>query len=58
MIFNKYDFDGMRNWLKTLKGSFSVRRARINIFDRFRYQERYEDIYNFIIEMGGEIEDN
>lgn len=56
MKFNQFDFDGMRQWLKTLSGSFEIRRARINIFDRFRYQERYEELYNFIFEMGGEIE--
>lgn len=55
MKFNQFDFEGMRQWLKTLNGSFEIRRARINIFDRFRYQERYEELYNFISEMGGEI---
>lgn len=56
MKFNQFDFDGMREWLKTLNGSFEIRRARINIFDRFRYQERYDELYNFILEMGGIIE--
>lgn len=56
MTFKMYDFEDMRAWLKTLSGSFEIRRARINIFDRFRYQERYEELYHFIIEMGGKIE--
>jgi hypothetical protein len=32
--------------------------ARINIFDRYRYREDYEAIYNFIKEMGREIKDD
>lgn len=55
MEFNSTDFESMRDWLKTLPGSFSIRRARINIFDRFRYREDYESLYDFIKEMGGEI---
>lgn len=57
MTFKIYDFNAMRNWLRSLPGSFEIRRARINIFDRYRYREDYEAIYNFIIEMGGIIED-
>ena len=57
MTFKITDFDAMRNWLRTLSGPFEIRRARINIFDRYRYREDYEAIYNFIIELGGEIED-
>lgn len=56
MTFNYLDFDSMRDWLKTFDGNFSIRRARINIFDRYRYREDYEAIYNFIEEMGGTIE--
>ena len=57
MTFKMNDFDTMRNWLYTLSGSWEIRRARINIFDRYRYREDYEAIYNFITEMGGEIKD-
>lgn len=53
MEFKITDFEGMREWLKTLSGSFEIRRARLNIFDRYRYREDYEAIYKFIIEMGG-----
>jgi len=56
MTFKITDFDAMRNWLRTLSGPFEIRRARINIFDRYRYREDYEAIYNFIVELGGEIE--
>lgn len=56
MTFKMYDFEAMRQWLRTLSGPFEIRRARINIFDRYRYREDYEAIYNFIVEMGGEIE--
>lgn len=56
MIFKMNDFDAMRQWLHTLSGSFEIRRARLDIFDRYRYREDYEAIYNFITEMGGEIE--
>lgn len=55
MTFNINDFDAMRKWLHGLRGSFEIRRARVNIFDRYRYREDYEAIYNFITEMGGEI---
>ena len=58
MTFKMHDFDSMRQWLHTLPGSFEIRRARINIFDRYRYREDYEAIYNFIKEMGGEIKDD
>lgn len=57
MTFKMNDFDAMRKWLQTLSGSFEIRRARINIFDRFRYREDYESIYTFIQEMGGKIKD-
>ncbi len=57
MTFKMNDFEAMRQWLRTLSGSFEIRRARINIFDRYRYREDYEAIYNFITEMGGEIKD-
>ena len=56
MTFKMNDFDAMRQWLRTLSGSFEIRRARLDIFDRYRYREDYEAIYNFITEMGGEIE--
>lgn len=55
MTFNYLDFDAMRNWLKSINGSFKIRRARINIFDRYRYREDYDAIYKFIEEMGGDI---
>ena len=55
MKFEMYDFDGMRDWLRNLKGSPSIRYARVSIFDRYRYREDYEAIYIFITEMGGEI---
>lgn len=56
MTFKFNDFDAMRKWLFNLKGSFETRRARINIFDRYRYMEDYDKLYNYIKEMGGEIE--
>ena len=57
-MFNYLDFDGMRKWLYSLKGSFEIRRARINIFDLYRYQEEYDKLYRFIEEMGGHIQYN
>lgn len=58
MKFKATDFEAMRDWLRSLSGPFEIRRARINIFDRYRYRENYEAIYNFIKEMGGEIKDD
>lgn len=57
MMFEKTDFNRMRDWLYSLSGPFEVKRARVNLFDRYRYREDYEAIYNFIIEMGGALED-
>lgn len=55
MKFEATDFEAMRIWLRTIPGSFEIRCARINLFDRFRYREDYESLYKFIEEMGGEI---
>ena len=57
MIFNQFDFEGMRAWLKGLPCSdLRVVRARLITFDLMRYREAYDEIYNFIIIMGGNIE--
>ena len=56
--FKWYEFDEMREWLKTLAGTFEIRRARISIFDRYRYLEQYDNLLDFIIEMGGMITKN
>lgn len=55
MNFKATDFDAMRNWLKSLAGSAELRRARLNLFDRYRYREDYESMYQFIEYMGGKI---
>lgn len=46
------NFEEMRIWLWRMPGSIELKRARISLFDRYRYQEEYEKLYNFIIEMG------
>ena len=57
MMFNQFDFEGMRAWLKSLPCSdLRVVRARLITFDLMRYREAYDEIYNFIIVMGGKIE--
>lgn len=57
MIFNQFDFDGMRAWLKGLPCSDPrVLRARLITFDLKRYREDYESIYQYITIMGGKIE--
>lgn len=56
MKFNITDFEGMRNWL--IRKSFNSRSLalRLEYFDRLRYAEDYETIYDFIEEMGGHFE--
>ena len=48
------DFETMRNWLATMPGSSAIRRARLYLFDLMRYQERYEELYNWMKDMGWE----
>ena len=57
MTFIFTDFDSMRKWLYSITGPFSIRRARVSMFDSYRYKEDYESLYNFITEMGGEIKE-
>lgn len=57
MTFNQFDFESMRQWLKSLPCSdIRIMRARLIIFDLMRYREAYDKIYNYIIVMGGKIE--
>ena len=47
----------MRQWLKSLPcGDTRIMRARLVTFDLMRYREAYDEIYNYISIMGGEIE--
>lgn len=52
-----FDFEIMRHWLKGLPCSdLRIVRARLITFDRLRYSENYDELYNFISELGGKIE--
>ena len=56
MQFNQFDFESMRQWLKSLPCSdIRIMRARLITFDLMRYREAYDEIYNYISIMGGEI---
>ena len=54
-MFEAYDFEGMREWIMAISSNSKVLRARLNIFDAYRYSEEYEAIYDFIRGMGGSI---
>ena len=46
------DFDEIREWIKQQPAKdFNVRRARLYLFDLWRYQEEYEKILQFIEEL-------
>lgn len=56
MTFKMYDFDAMRDWLKSIPGDVRIRRARLICFDLKRYTENYDALYQYIEFMGGEID--
>lgn len=47
-MFEFTDFDSMREWIKTLPGTDTVRDYRLHVFDLLRYGQDYEEIYEFI----------
>lgn len=56
MNFNFSDFNSMREWLENLPARYKeTKEARLYLFDKWRYKEEYETIYNFIEMMGGKI---
>lgn len=49
------DFDEMREWIKKQPArDFSIRRARLYMFDLWRYREDYDKIFQMIEELKGE----
>lgn len=55
MKFTVTDFNGMRVWLSKISRNSRVRRARLICFDLMRYREAYDEIYQYIETMGGQI---
>lgn len=46
------NLDEMREWIKQQPAKdFNIRRARLWMFDMWRYQEEYEKIFQFIEEL-------
>ena len=56
MRFDCTDFEDMREWILTLPAPHpAMQEWRIDIFDKLRYAEEYEEIYELIKGLGGEI---
>lgn len=52
-MFDVCDFEAMREWLISISSNSKILKARLAIFDCYRYCEDYESIYDFISGMGG-----
>lgn len=50
------DFDELRIFVLRTPASPPIRRARLHLFDMYRYSEDYEKLYQLIIDLGGTIE--
>lgn len=50
------DFDELRIFVLCAPASPPIRRARLHLFDMYRYLEDYEKLYQLIIDLGGTIE--
>ena len=48
-----WNFDDIRNWIKAQPASPKIRRARLILFDRYRYEEEYEKIFKMIKDIKG-----
>jgi hypothetical protein len=51
-----FDIDVLRAFVLHCPASPPIRRLRLSLFDRYRYEEDYEAIYQFITDLGGIIE--
>ena len=49
-----WNFDDIRNWIKAQPASPKIRRARLILFDRYRYEEEYEKIFKMIKDIKGQ----
>lgn len=52
----KFDFDTLRIFVLRCPASPPIRRLRLSLFDRYRYEEDYENLYKLITDLGGTIE--
>lgn len=52
----QFDFDTLRIFVLRCPASPPIRRLRLSLFDRYRYEEDYESLYKMIIDLGGIIE--
>ena len=50
------DFEKLRTFIFKLPASPPIRRARLHLFDMYRYSEDYEQLYKYVKELGGQIE--
>lgn len=50
------DLDKLRIIILRMPASPPVRRARLHLFDIYRYAEDYDKLYQLIIDIGGTIE--
>lgn len=53
----KIDLEELRLFiLKASVSKPSIRRARLYLFDKYRYEENYEKLYDFVKDLGGPVE--
>ena len=52
----QFDFDTLRVFVLHCPASPPVRRLRLALFDLYRYEEDYENLYKLVINLGGVIE--
>lgn len=46
-----WELDTMRDWIKKQPASPRIKRARLHLFDLYRYQEDYEKIHQLIQDL-------
>ena len=51
--FNAWDFDAMRRFV--IIKTYRHKTAAAHTFDQLRYNEEYEEIYEWIERLGGEV---
>jgi len=46
-----FNFEEMRYFILSQPGSIVIKRLRVALFDRYRYEEDYESIYKLITDL-------
>ncbi len=51
-----FNLDELRAFIKTCPGSPPIKKLRLVLFDRYRYEQDYEKIYKMVTDLGGVIQ--